>query len=228
MFGERVTGIFAVVTECTDPAQEQRFNEWYTNVRMVDMVDGGPFFRASRFKAATPGAPTYLVIYETNEPLERVMADHVERRRKELVEREGDARPPMRLVHGLWLETLQPGMFTFAPLRHGMVTGLLLMASNPKTPGTDEAFNRWYDRVHMKDIAAAQLHRVGHRFKTLNVGPEDIRYVNLYETDMPDVPKALTGLDAFRQGWIDGGTYYADREFKLRAAYRWLVSYAQG
>lgn len=227
MFGERVGGIYAVFTECTDPAQEQRFNEWYTNVHLVDMVGAGNFFRASRFKAATPNAPGYLAIYETNEPLERVMREQPAIRQK-LIDADGGDRPPFTLVHDLWLETLQPGVFTFAPLRHGMVTGLLLMASNPKTPGTDDAFNHWYDRVHMKDIAAAHLHSVGHRFKTLNVGPEDIRYVNLYETDIPDVPKALTGLDAFRQGWIDRGTYYADREFKMRAAYRWIVSYAQG
>ncbi|MBM3940020.1 MAG: hypothetical protein FJ318_03825 [SAR202 cluster bacterium] len=223
MYGERVNGVYMVFAECADPAQEREFNRWYTNEHLVDVLDTRLFGRASRFVAATPDTPKYLAVYETNLPLDQVMREMPPAMDK--LRAEGRSPDFVKVVHRLYGQTMQPGMFTFAPLKYDAVHGLLVMASNPKTPGTDDAFNKWYDKVHMKDIAATKLHSVAHRFRVVNENPDGIAYVNLYENQLDDAARGLTGLDDFRQRWIDNGTYYADRVSKLRGAYRWLVRY---
>ncbi len=216
MFGERTQGALLVLSECLDPAREEEFADWYDH-HLARFVATGLFHRASRYDLATPGtgAP-YLALYETNESSARVAAEldpAIDRMRAA-----GEITPLIEVKHRVLLETMTPGRYAFGDADPNAITGLLLMANNPKTPGTDDAFNRWYDDVHRIDIRDTGLYATMNRFKAAEDG--EVRYANLYETTLADVELALTGLDEFRPKWQAAGTLYADRVNTLRGAYR--------
>lgn len=224
MYGERTNGIYLVLSHCDDPAKEPEFNDWY-DAHLGEMVATGLFHRATRYELATPGtAEPYLTVYETNEPLKRI-ADEMDAAIEELRGEgkiDASAVPTKRLL----LETMTPGTYCFEGKEASQPTGLLLMANNPKTPGTDDAFNAWYDDVHRLDIEATGMYATMNRFST--VGEHEVRYANLYETGLDDVARVLTGLDEFRPKWQEAGTLYADRVNTLRGAYRLRLTVGGG
>ena len=216
MFGERTEGALLVLSECVDSAREAEFGAWYDH-HLARFVATGLFHRASRYDSAASGASArYLALYETDEPLARVAAElepAIDRMREV-----GEITPLIEVKHRVLLRTMEPGRYSFADADPGALTGLLFMANNPKTPGTDDAFNRWYDDVHRIDIRDTGLYVTMNRFKAAEEG--EVRYVNLYETALENVELALTGLDEFRPKWQAAGTLYADRVNTLRGAYR--------
>lgn len=60
-------GYLVVLSNCTDPAREEEFNDWYTNVHIPDVLETPGIVRGMRFKlAGTPreGQAKYLALYE--------------------------------------------------------------------------------------------------------------------------------------------------------------------
>jgi len=64
--GRRANGVVMVFTDCTDPAQEDAFNEWYEfhGPHVLEMMD---YFAVTRYVADNPEywQAKYLAIYET-------------------------------------------------------------------------------------------------------------------------------------------------------------------
>ena len=60
MKGTTGNGIYWVLVECTDPSQEEEFNDWYTNTHLAEFIGTGLFHSAYRYQAATPETPKYL------------------------------------------------------------------------------------------------------------------------------------------------------------------------
>ena len=59
--------VLMVLTNCTDPAREQEFNDWYTNVHIPDVLLTPGIVRGTRFRLATEpreGQNKYLALYE--------------------------------------------------------------------------------------------------------------------------------------------------------------------
>lgn len=59
--------IFVVLVNCSDPAREEVFNDWYNNVHIPDVLSCDGFVRCSRYELSTvPGdrEARYLTIYE--------------------------------------------------------------------------------------------------------------------------------------------------------------------
>ena len=225
MNGQSSKGIYVVLSECNDPSREEEFNQWYTHTHLADVLSLGIFHRAWRYEAATPDTPKYLALYETDAEDLPAAVRKLDAQR-DFWRQEGKFHPTLEVLYRSFMATREPGIFVFDQPTPGRITGLLMMGSNPKTPGTDDAFNEWYDNVHMTDLAATGLFKVGHRFEALEEPAEgQARYLNLYETELEEVSRALTGLGEYRQGWIDAGTYYYDRVFLLRGAYRLIATH---
>jgi hypothetical protein len=70
--------MMAVETNCTDPAKEKEFNEWYNNVHLQDVLSIPGVVRATRYEnsGAAEGQGKFLALYEieTDDTLQ-VMAD---------------------------------------------------------------------------------------------------------------------------------------------------------
>ena len=67
MTAETPKAVFIVLTNCTDPAREDEFNEWYNNVHLPDVLLTRGIVRATRLGRAdeTPeGQARYAALYE--------------------------------------------------------------------------------------------------------------------------------------------------------------------
>ena len=60
-------GFLLVLTNCTDPAREQEFNDWYTNVHIPDVMGTPGIVRGLRFGLTgepREGQAKFLALYE--------------------------------------------------------------------------------------------------------------------------------------------------------------------
>ena len=64
-----VRGILAVLLNCKDPARDEEFNRWYSDIHIPDILDTGLYHTAYRYESLDPGATggKYLAIYETDQ-----------------------------------------------------------------------------------------------------------------------------------------------------------------
>ena len=59
--------ILVIASNCSDPAREDEFNDWYDNIHLPDLMKNPGFVRASRFVNPEPStleSGKYLAIYE--------------------------------------------------------------------------------------------------------------------------------------------------------------------
>ena len=59
--------IVLVFTDCTDPAREKEFNEWYDNTHVPDVLETPGFVGCTRYELMGnpgPGQGKYLAIYD--------------------------------------------------------------------------------------------------------------------------------------------------------------------
>lgn len=84
--------VMVVLTQPSDPAREDEYNEWYDNVHVPEVCAIPGFVGARRYKVTDagpfpvdPAAPAYLAIYELD-------SDDLAATCKELAVRAGDGR----------------------------------------------------------------------------------------------------------------------------------------
>jgi len=89
-----------------------------------------------------------------------------------------------------------------------MADGILLVLSDPVSAEADDAYNEWYDNVHLPEILALAGFTSARRFRVAEAqlasqgGPDAVRvkfphrYVAVYEVEAPDVAKAAESLGA--------------------------------
>ena len=79
--------VLVVHSNCSDPAREDEFNDWYNNIHLPDLMENTDFVRASRFVNPDSSAwesGKYLAIYEIEtEDISQTSAA-MEKRRAEL------------------------------------------------------------------------------------------------------------------------------------------------
>jgi len=102
-------GILAVLTNCKDPAREEEFNRWYSDVHIPDILDTGAYHTAYRYESLDPKVTRgkYLAVYETHyenstkarEELGKVRADW---------ERRGRLFDAMEVVFGITARRIWP------------------------------------------------------------------------------------------------------------------------
>ncbi len=208
MFGKAAQSILLVLLDSGDAADEGGISAAIA-AQQAQAVDEGACERAAHYRLATSGTgPSHMALFESG-------SDGAA-----LAERVGDVGAPRASVtHRLGLERMGPSPYLYADFVPDDVTGLLLMSNNPKTPGTDDAFNAWYDDVHRIDMHNTGLYLSMNRFRVVGGGVEGMHYLNLYDTGLSDVSRALNDLDTFRPQWQEAGTFYADRVNLLRGAY---------
>ena len=81
--------LLTVETNCSDPAREAEFNEWYNNIHLPDVLEVPGFVRAIRYENTdtSEGKAKFLAIYEVEtDDLDKVMKtleDTIDRKRAE-------------------------------------------------------------------------------------------------------------------------------------------------
>ena len=66
--GQEVAGVMVVSSNCTDPAREDEFNDWYSNTHLPDILSTGAFHTDYRYEDINPSESVgkYWAIYETD------------------------------------------------------------------------------------------------------------------------------------------------------------------
>jgi hypothetical protein len=66
--GQEVAGVMVVSSNCTDPAREDEFNDWYSNIHLPDILSTGAFHTDYRYEDINPqeSVGKYWAIYETD------------------------------------------------------------------------------------------------------------------------------------------------------------------
>jgi hypothetical protein len=66
--GRKVAGAMVVSANCSDPAREDEFNDWYSNIHLPDILSTGGFHTDYRYEDINPqeSVGKYWAIYETD------------------------------------------------------------------------------------------------------------------------------------------------------------------
>jgi hypothetical protein len=184
MEGRYPHGLLLVLTNCTDPSQEEAFNAWYNHIHVPDVTAPGIFRHALRFVNSDPSsqAGQYVATYETTwEDVAKAMAAHREASAK-LRER-GDRGTPL-------LQVVRSGVFKklggeFCAARRP-TRSILLVLSNCKDLAREAAFNRWYEDIHVADILETGVFHTAYRYESVDPQATQATYLALYETEQSD------------------------------------------
>lgn len=219
MEGRYPYGIRIVLADCTDPAREAEFNEWYNRTHLADILSSGLFTTATRYERINPepGEAKYLAIYETDrEDLETVLEEA--RRWTAQLREEGRMHPLLQAQRITVLRRIGPEFRTGEEKR---VTGLLAVASVCTDPAREAEFNDWYNQMHVLDQLGTGLYHTAYRYEYIEPDAEHGRYLALYETDAPD-PEEVSQeiLQRFRPKWVEQGRWTDLIKITWRANFR--------
>ncbi|MBI4233412.1 MAG: hypothetical protein HY686_03130 [Chloroflexi bacterium] len=104
----KASGLFFVLSNCSDPARQQEFNVWYDTMHIPDVLGTGLFHTGYRYEGLHPDANLgkFLALYETAGDPGAAAEGLIARYR------------PRWIETGRWMETLQVvSRGVFAPLR---------------------------------------------------------------------------------------------------------------
>lgn len=81
--------VLVVMTNCTDPARDEEFNDWYSHTHLPDLAAAHGLVNAARYRNKRPkeGSAKYLAVYEldtedTHAVVKEIMAGDEERTRQ--------------------------------------------------------------------------------------------------------------------------------------------------
>lgn len=183
-----------VWSNCKDPAQEQAFNDWYTNVHVPDVVATGWVVNGMRYRnlatSLDSGDARYLAIYETDrwdmeDMLEDIRTTHTPRWQEQ-----GRTNPNLQGVRGGVFRKCGPpfrpetSAFTTEKTGKAPITGLLVALSTCTEPMREGDFNNWYNRVYVPKLVAEGPFHTAYRYcNSVRDADGKHLFVALYETD---------------------------------------------
>jgi hypothetical protein len=78
--------LLLILSNCTDPAREEEFNDWYSHTHLPDLAKAHGLVNAARYRNVRPkeGGAKYLAVYEldtddTKKLVREIMEGDVER-----------------------------------------------------------------------------------------------------------------------------------------------------
>jgi hypothetical protein len=170
MEGRFPGAIRMIRTNCTDPAQDRSFNDWYDGVHTPDVLSSGMVSRVVRYQNAERGdtGPGYIAIHELAwDDLDEV-ARHVARTRRRLTAGNG-FHPALQIVKA---QTWKRIGRAFSTPRTGRasVVGVFVVETHCADEARVEEFNRWYNDVHVPDLLDTRLFTSAYRFSAVAAG----------------------------------------------------------
>lgn len=200
-------------TNCTDPAQDTSFNEWYDRVHVPDVLSSGMVSRAVRYRKAdaNDGGPGYLAIHELAWDDLDAVARQVAQTRRRLTDSRG-FHPALEIVRAESWKRIGRA-FTTPRTGHTPAAGIFVIESRCANPEREGEFNTWYDEMHIPDLLATGVFETAYRFALAPqgaivgaavpteaalaaahpAGPGQVTYLAVYESAIDP----LTAVDEF-------------------------------
>jgi len=222
MEGRYPPAIRITETNCTDPAQEVAFNDWYNRIHVPDILAAGLGNTAIRYENAQSDQenPQYIAIYE--------LATHdlnsVNERFAQVVQRLREKRRMHEALQiarrGMW-RRIGPD---FRSARAGTMasSGVWIIESNCIDTEREADFNRWYNEIHIPDLLATECFVAAYRFESQS-GQGGGRYLALYETNGDPVEAVDRFVKEHRPGLKAGGRLSEIIDVTRRGVYRRLL-----
>ena len=224
------TYLFLVFSDAT-PGHEAEYNRWYNTEHGPDVTSIPGFVSGQRFvyadhqlRAVALQKPKYLIIYKivTSDPA--AVRREIERRAKN-----GQTRmsPTLTDVKMYTYRMFRPEMFGARgepkDAKPGPVETYDQIVFGDATPGMDDQFNDWYDKVHEPEMLANPGFVEADRgiiseaqFAPTDSGPAQSRYLALFVMKTSDLPALLKDMKsgaqpvaAFDRARTFGYTYQA-------------------
>lgn len=177
-----------IATNCTDPARDHEFNEWYDRVHTPEVLRSGMVSRGIRYRNADPekSGPGYLAIHELMWADLTEVAEHVKRMRARLTA-ERHFPPMVEIVRTESWQRIGPE-FVSARTGRAPVEGIFVIESRCTELQREGTFNAWYDETHIPDLLGTGLFVTGYRFAAVAAGamppaPNRGAYLAIYETE---------------------------------------------
>ena len=164
MEGRYPHAVRLIRTNCTDPAQEAGFNEWYDRVHVPDVLSSGMVAHAIRYRNADPqdGEPGYVAIHELAWEDLNAVAREVARTRQRLTQGRG-FHPALEIVMAESWKRIGPE-FSTRGTGQTAVAGIFIIESRCTNAQRDAGFNAWYNEMHIPDLLATGLFTNAYRF----------------------------------------------------------------
>ncbi len=190
MSKERGNGLICVWTDI-NPAMDEEFNTWYDEEHIPERINEVQGFIAARRYLCVDGNPTYLAVYEMEEP-SVIQSDAY----KEISSRESPdtlkIRPHfLNTVRNIYQEILEAGTLPQQDPEY------LLSVRLGIAPEHDELFNAWYDEDHVPALVGVEGVHCARRFKAVEGAPP---YLALYDMDSPEVMETDAWEEARNHG----------------------------
>jgi hypothetical protein len=101
--------------------------------------------------------------------------------------------------------------------------GMLVVLMNCAEPGREQAFNAWYNDIHVPDVIATEWVTSGRRYRNLapDLQPNEARYLALYETDRWDMEDMLDDIrTTHTPRWRDQNRLTTDARLAMMGVFR--------
>lgn len=89
-------GLMVGLTNCTDPADDEGFNDWYNRVHAADVLKSPFFWNAQRYRKLQGDLPQYAALYETSQSASEAFKSYMR-----WPERNSEMHPRISNVHVL-------------------------------------------------------------------------------------------------------------------------------
>ncbi|MDO8491853.1 MAG: hypothetical protein Q7T04_07560 [Dehalococcoidia bacterium] len=189
--------IWIMLSNCTDPARDAEFNEWYNKMHIPDLTATPGILSGKRYKnmrpQLAPDEPLYMALYtvEWDDPWA-------------LLRKVAQVDDLKRAAQGRMIDCLQARLlsawqplgvrrYASAQLQKagaggGAPRALMLVLANPAEGVSDSDFEKWFSSAYLPRLLKMPGAAWGERYRTLrpNRRPGDCKYMALLAVESKD------------------------------------------
>jgi hypothetical protein len=194
----RTQGLNITFAQCNDAAQAQSWSDWYDDIHLPDIMSTGAFWKATRWEVLNthPGAfPnsgfTHLNIGEIEGPdieanLGKVIAMAPDFRAQ------GRVHPNHVVVDMMAMQAI--GRWSEKPAPSEETRGLFMVFSKCNVPENLEAWNEWFDAVHVPDMMETGGFHAATRWERLVPDTHRPNHLIIYEIQIDDLEQSVRNI----------------------------------
>ena len=187
--------LFYVLNNCSDPAQEAEFNEWFNDTHIPDVMGSGLLHNPMRFVKTTDSPdedePRYLVTYEMEDGNPKEVMDRLWTLGEKLGQA-GRMHPALVYVFSSFFQRCEGAYWSRR--YNQQIAGVVMNRHISTDPARGEEVGAWFDDLQLADALSSGFFLSTYRYEAIDPQLGWGQYLAIYETHM-DVVDALAKFD---------------------------------